>query len=181
VADTADPGRDIAASIDAGRGELLGVLLRHEVRFVVIGGAAIQSHGRRYVTEDIDLTPDTQEANLQRLADALNELDCRLVTDPADPSSWVALPAGYFTPRSLLAASVWNLATRHGLLDLTFAPSGFPGGYTDLATNAATMPVAGTSTPVLVASLDDVYASKRAADRPKDRAYFEASGESAAS
>lgn len=176
MADAADPGQNLG-SIGASRAELLEVLLQHDVRFVVIGGAAIQSHGRRYVTEDIDLTPDTDEPNLQRLADALNELECRLVTDPAAPSSWVALPAGYFTPRSLLAASVWNLATRHGLLDLSFTPSGFPGGYAELAAHATPMPAAGTSITVLVASLDDVHASKRAADRPKDRAYFEASGE----
>ena len=178
MAEAADPGDDIAGSLHPGRGELLQVLVRLEVKFVVIGGAAIQSHGRRYVTEDIDLTPDTEADNLQRLADALNELDCRLVTDPADPGSWVPLPADYFTPRSLLAASVWNLATRHGLLDLSFRPTGFPGGYADLVVSATTMPAAGTSISVLVASLDDVHASKRAADRPKDRAYFEASEES---
>jgi hypothetical protein len=175
MAEAADSGHDLGESIDAGRGELLKVLLGHEVKFVVIGGAAIQSHGRRYVTEDIDLTPDTEETNLQRLADALNELECRLVTDPAVPSSWVSLPADYFTPRSLLAASVWNLATRHGLLDLSFAPSGFPHGYADLARRATVMPAAGTSISVLIASLEDVHASKRAADRPKDRAYHAAS------
>jgi hypothetical protein len=91
----------------------------------------------------------------------------------------VELPVGYFTGRSLLAASVWNLSTRHGLLDLAFAPSGFPGGYADLASNATTMSVAGTSIAVLVASLDDIHASKRAANRPKDRAYFAAADESA--
>src|SRR5262249_48361471 len=93
-----------------------------------------------------------------------------------DPTSWVALPAGYFTPRSLLVASVWNLATRCGLLDLSFTPSGFPGGYADLVTSATTMPAAGTSISVLVASLDDVHASKRAAGRPKHDAYFRAQG-----
>jgi hypothetical protein len=177
VAEAADPGHNLNDSIDAGRGELLAVLLRHEVKFVVIGGAAIQSHGRHYVTEDIDVTPDTEETNLQRLAGGLNELDCRLVTDPADPSSWVELPADYFTPRSLRAASVWNLATRHGLPDISFTPSGFPYGYADLAARATSMPAAGTSISVLVASLEDVHASKRAADRPKDRAYFAASEE----
>lgn len=165
----------MTAADHPGRAELLGVFLRHEVKFVVIGGAAIQSHGRRYDTQDIDLTPDRDETNLVRLAAALNELKCRLVTDPVDPASWVALPPDYFTPRSLLAASVWNLATRHGLLDLSFTPSGFPGGYADLAQRATTMPAAGTSIAVLVASIDDVHASKRAANRPKDRAYFEAS------
>jgi hypothetical protein len=172
MAEPADARGDVTSADHPGRAELLRVLLLHEVKFVVIGGAAIQSHGRRYDTQDIDLTPDRDEANLLRLAAALNELECRLVTDPVDPSSWVALPADYFTPRSLLAASVWNLATRFGLLDLSFTPSGFPGGYSDLAPSATTMPAAGTSIAVLVASLDDVHASKRAADRPKDRAYL---------
>ena len=76
--------------------------------------------------------PDRDEANLRRLADALNELDCRLVTDPADTAAWVPLPPHYFTPRSLLAASVWNLAT-----------------------------VAATRIAVLVASLDDIHESPR--------------------
>lgn len=97
-------------------------------------------------------------------------------TRPFRAAGWHS-PADYFTPRSLVGASVWNLATRHGLLDLSFTPTGFPGGYADLAPHATTMPAAGTSISVLVASLDDVHASKRAADRPKDRAYFDASEE----
>ena len=158
--------------VDPDREALLGVLMRHRVAFVLIGGAAIQSHGRRYDTQDIDLTPDTEPENLSRLASALNSLDCRLVTDPADTASWVALPPGYFTPRSLLAASVWNLATRHGLLDLTFTPTGFSGGYSDLAPRATQRAVAGTTIVVSIAALEDVHESKRQADRPKDREYF---------
>jgi hypothetical protein len=158
--------------VDHDREALLGVFMRHRVAFVLIGGAAIQSHGRRYDTQDIDLTPDTEPENLSRLAGALNQLECKLVTDPADTASWVALPSDYFTPRSLLAASVWNLATRHGLLDLSFTPTGFPGGYGDLAPHATQRPAAGTTVVVSVAALDDVHESKRQADRPKDREYF---------
>jgi hypothetical protein len=33
------------------------------VGFVLIGGAAIQSHGCRYDTQDIDLTPDAEPGN----------------------------------------------------------------------------------------------------------------------
>jgi hypothetical protein len=161
-----------SSGIDPDREALLGVLARHGVAFVLIGGAAIQSHGRRYDTQDIDLTPDTEPKNLSRLADALNELDCRLVTDPADTASWVVLPPDYFTPRGLLAASVWNLATRHGQLDLAFTPTGFPGGYSDLASRAVQQPAAGTTVLVSVAALEDVHQSKRQADRPKDREYF---------
>jgi hypothetical protein len=167
MAEPADPG-----GIDPDRQALLDVLTRHRVAFVLIGGAAIQSHGLRYDTQDIDITPDAEPENLSRLAGALNELDCRLVTDPADTESWVALPPDYFTPRGLLAASVWNLATRHGQLDLTFTPSGFPGGYRDLTARATRRPVADTMIVVSIAALEDVHESKRQADRPKDREYL---------
>ncbi len=161
-----------AGAIDPEREALLGMLARHRVAFVLIGGAAIQSHGHRYDTLDIDLAPDAEPDNLARLAAALNQLDCRLVTDPADVESWVTLPSDYFNARSLLAASVWNLATRHGQLDLTFAPSGFPGGYRELAPRARRRRVTGTTIVVSVAALDDVHESKRQADRPKDREYL---------
>ncbi|MHB1468658.1 MAG: hypothetical protein ACYCX7_05835, partial [Solirubrobacteraceae bacterium] len=80
--------------------------------------------------------------------------------------------AGLLHARTLLAVNIWNLATRHGLLDLTFAPSGFPGGYGDLAPRATRMPAAGTTVIVAFAALEDVHASKRQADRPKDRDYL---------
>jgi hypothetical protein len=168
LAERADPG-----GIDPDREALLGVLARHRVAFVLIGGAAIQSHGRRFDTQDIDLTPDTAPENLARLADALNKLNCRLITDPADADSWVTLPSDYFTPRSILAASVWNLATRHGQLDLCFTPTGFPGGYRDLQPRATQREAAETTVVVSVAALADIHESKRQADRPKDREYLQ--------
>jgi hypothetical protein len=61
---------------DAQRAALLAVLVEHDVTFVLLGGAAIQSHGRRYDTQDIDVTPDTSPENLERLAAALNDLEC---------------------------------------------------------------------------------------------------------
>lgn len=172
MAERADPG-----GIDRDREALLGVLAHHGVAFVLIGGAAIQSYGRRYDTQDIDLTPDTTPENLARLADALNELDCRLITDPADASSWVTLPSDYFTERSLRSAGLWNLATRYGQLDLCFTPAGFPDGYRDLELRATRRAVAGTTIVVSVAALDDVHESKRQADRPKDREYLQRTAE----
>ena len=176
MAEPTDSGR-VTPAIDPEREALLKTLVAHDVRFVVIGGAGIQSYSRRYDTLDIDLTPDRDETNLHSLGDASNELDGRLITDPANTAAWVPLPPDYFTPRSLLAATVWNLATRHGQLDLTFAPSGFPGGYGELAPRAEHLTVAGTRIAVLVAALDDIHKSKPPADRPKDRAYFLAAGE----
>jgi hypothetical protein len=136
MAEPTDASR-VNHAINAEREALLKVLVDHDVQFVVIGGAGIQSHGRRYDTLDVDVTPDRDEANLRRLADALNELDCRLVTDPANTAAWVPLPHDYFTPRSLLAATVWNLATRAWLLaDPASCQWGRPSGGAPHAANA---------------------------------------------
>jgi hypothetical protein len=62
-----------------------------------------------------------------------------------------------------------KLVTDAGDVDLAFAPAGHPGGYAELRSDAVVVSlVEGADTAV--ASLDDVIASKRAVDRPKDRA-----------
>jgi hypothetical protein len=90
------------------------------------------------------------------------------------------LPSKYFTPKSITRSTVWNVATRHGLLDISFAPSAFPEGYGQLSQRAEKRRVAGTTLTVSVAALDDVHRSKRAANRPKDQAYFRSLPEEAA-
>lgn len=52
----------------------ISVLHRHRVRFVVIGGFAIQLHGVDGLarTSDIDVTPERSRVNLERLAAALS-------------------------------------------------------------------------------------------------------------
>jgi hypothetical protein len=49
MAEPADSGR-VTPAIDAEREALLKTLVAHNVQFVVIGGAGIQSHGRRFDT-----------------------------------------------------------------------------------------------------------------------------------
>ena len=63
---------------------VLRTLNDHDVRFVVIGGVGARLRGAPLITEDIDITPDTDSANLINLAEALRVLDTRLrtVVDP---------------------------------------------------------------------------------------------------
>ena len=137
---------------------MLQVLSRHRVRFVVVGGFAASYHGSVHVTFDLDITPEMSEANLERLSDALHELDAQV---RAGDESF----AFNHDARSLGAATVWNLRTPHGDLDLTIMPAGTR-GYEDLHRDSITDTVLGVS--VEIASLADVVRSKAAADRPKD-------------
>jgi hypothetical protein len=53
---------------------ILRVLAEHEVAYVLIGGLAVQTHGHVRTTNDADLIPEPDPANLRRLAAALNAL-----------------------------------------------------------------------------------------------------------
>ncbi len=162
--------------VDRGRDALLRALSDDGVRFVLIGGAAIESHGVDYATQDIDVTPDREQENLERLAAVLNGLDCRLELDPDDPDAAIELPSDYFTAATLQRAMVWNLHTKHGKVDLTLEPAGFPDGYTQLAPRARQRRASRTLIEVSIASLEDVEHSKRLANREKDRDYLEEVG-----
>jgi hypothetical protein len=139
--------------------KILGVLLRHRVEFVVIGGLAALAHGSPIPTRDVDITPDRDPLNLGRLSDALTELDAMVRFDEE------ALPFDH-DAESLAAAGVWNLRTKHGDLDISMVPSGTQ-GYSDLAQDAEETAILEVVVPV--ASLADVIRSKQAANRPKDQ------------
>jgi hypothetical protein len=97
---------------------------------------------------------------LANLAAALRELDAKIRAAGTEPLPFNA------SEESLQGVSVLNLATRFGDLDLAFSPSGFAAGFDALRVGAREMAIDGVR--VLVASLDDVIASKEAAGRDKD-------------
>lgn len=144
---------------------LLRVLSDHDVDFLVVGGVAARLRGAPILTEDVDITPAGDRANLDRLVAALEELQATLRT-PDEPDG-VEFP---LDPALLAQGSMWTLATRHGDLDLVFSPEG-TGGYRDLIRDADLLRVAlDPHLEVAVASLADVVRSKEAAGREKDRA-----------
>jgi hypothetical protein len=61
---------------------LLRELVDGQVRFVVIGGIAVAAHASVRATEDVDIVPDPDRGNLDRLADVLTRLDARLLLNP---------------------------------------------------------------------------------------------------
>ena len=148
---------------------LLEVLVRHQVRFIVIGGIAAISQGYPLPTEDVDVTPSRDRDNLQRLARALRDLGATLRS--ASDVTGVPFPVD---ADMLRRAESWTLRTRLGDLDIVFVPAGTQ-GFDDLSRDAVLTDL-GTTRPirVLVASLADVIRSKEAANREKDRAQLPA-------
>jgi hypothetical protein len=143
---------------------LIAALARHSVRFVIVGAVAAIAQGSPLPTEDLDITPEREPENLERLAAALRELNAKL-----------RIPRGEVVDFPIDAdflgrMDVWTLTTDAGDLDIVFAPAGTR-GYRDLLADAMEVDLGAR---VLVASLRDVIRSKEAAGRPKDIAQLPA-------
>jgi len=148
--------------------EILGRLAQADVKFVVVGGLAAQSHGSPSSTDDLDICYARDLDNLRALAAVLDEVAAIRRGLPADAPAMPPLDA-----RTLSAGGLFTLSTRFGDFDLLADPD--PGlDYEMLAADAVRATVYGI--PLLVASLDDLMAMKRAAGRPKDRIELEILG-----
>ena len=55
--------------------EILKVLTKHKVDFIVVGGVYAVLHGAPVTTFDLDIVHSRSSQNLSRLMSALNELD----------------------------------------------------------------------------------------------------------
>lgn len=150
-----DEPRLPSATLDLGA--LLATLDRHAVAYTVIGGIAVQVHGHRRTTKDLDIIPAPDDANVQRLTAALTELDAR----PRD------IPGGPVPTAEQLttAAIVPPLTTRHGELHIMRDVPGTP-PYGDLRARALVVELDGIM--LAIAGLDDLISMKRASGRPTD-------------
>jgi predicted nucleotidyltransferase len=138
---------------------LLRSLVAHGVDFVVVGGIAMIYHGSARLTQDLDICFAPAQENLNVLGAAMIELDAKLRGVDQDVPF---VPDG----RALRRLSIATFDTREGALDLLREPPGSP-PYEELRRRAARVETEGMA--ILIASLDDLEAMKRAADRPKDR------------
>lgn len=149
------PGPDVDAK------RIIETLQRHGVKFVVIGGFAVELWDVAVQpTIDVDITPENSSANMKKLAAALNELNSEI----RHGGEAVAVPGG-FTHQNLDGLMILNVSTSAGPLDISLRPAGTD-GYADLKKGLVDIDYNGVSVPT--ASLADVARSKEAAGRPKD-------------
>lgn len=149
--------------------ELLDALRKHAVDFLVIGGVAVAAHGYVRGTKDVDIIPNPERVNLERLLEALADLDA--VQDAGDlrPEE---LPLDLDLD-SLAAGENWLLTTRHGRLDVMQSVEGAR-PYARLREAAV------VRDGIAYVGLDDLISMKQAAGRDLDlvdiRALEEARG-----
>jgi len=143
--------------LDAER--ILRALAEHRVEYVLIGGLAVQTHGHVRTTNDADLIPAPNPANLERLASALRALDARVLNAGQEET----VVEGAMLPRS----TIWQFATRDGGVDVMHeVPGGGP--YAELSQRAMHVRLGEIDVPVV--DLDDLIRMKLARGRPLDLA-----------
>jgi len=139
---------------------LMEALIEGGVRFILIGGLAVGVHGVVRATRDIDIVPEREPDNLERLAAVLRALDARQIGVDAE-----LLPNQPTDPERLAAGGSFQLATVHGQLDV-MQESGVIPSYPALAADAVEIDWRGHT--LLVCSLERLREMKRAARRPLD-------------
>lgn len=145
-------------------GAIIHALLRHDVRFIVIGGYAAELQGVRWMTLDLDIVIQSTEENYVALGSALLEID-----------AWCLVPPGSIQrirpdlDRIRALTGTLLLRTHHGRLDVMKASDSGSGGlgYDELAAESLETSVGGDA--FLVAGLPAILRMKQAANRPKDR------------
>lgn len=143
---------------------LVSALNAGGVQFVVIGGVAVGAHGHIRATEDLDIVPDPDRDNLDRLGNVLVGLDARLAGDPErgiDPD----------VRRSLARGRNLTVTTHLGDLDIVQRLAGIP-AWDELAGDAESTALA--DQPIRVSSRAHLIAMKRARASLQDQADIEA-------
>lgn len=144
--------------------ELIRVLVRHQIKFVIIGGVAAIVHGSARSTFDLDVVYSRDKKNIKRLVKALKPYSPYLREAPA------GLPF-LFNLETVLKGLSFTLTTNLGNLDLLGEVMG-GGTYEDLLPRSEEIEVFGVK--CLCVSLEQLIHIKRAAGRPRD---FEAIAE----
>lgn len=141
---------------------ICSILNEERVDYVVVGGFAAVVRGSSLPTRDIDIVPSRAPDNLERLAHALRRLNAKIRTD-GEPVT-APLDGPFLANMPLML----NLVTEFGEMNLTFLPAGRAGGYEGWRVGATEEEVS-DGVLVVVAAIDDVIDSKRAANRSKDQ------------
>jgi predicted nucleotidyltransferase len=131
--------------------DLLQLFADEEVRFIVIGGYAVIKHTEPYYTKDLDIWIEAAPENADRALRALRRFGA---------------PTADVTIEDLTSPDlIYQIGVEPVRVDIMSAVPGLT--FAKAWENRVDTDFGGVCAPVL--SLEDMLASKRAANRPKDR------------
>lgn len=144
--------------------ELLERLVEAEIRFVLVGGLAVNAWGYMRATQDVDVVPDPAPENLAKLDELLRKLGGKVdvggrLLDEASISTFLRTGDRTFVHTELGQVDV--------LQGLPQVPR-----YEELEGQAKQIDIGGLG--VRVCSLEHLLEMKRASDRPRDHDDLEA-------
>jgi hypothetical protein len=151
---------------------ILGALARHGVDYVLVGGLAALAHGSTIATADADVLPSTAPENLERLLDALEELEAMILVGERRLAMeagqvWEATELNTKGADAIVGAEAWHFTTSAGPLDVVVSVTGV-GAFDVVAARSEQRGV--FDVRIQVAAIEDLIASKEATGRPKDEA-----------
>jgi predicted nucleotidyltransferase len=144
--------------------ELLRRLAAADVKFVVVGGLAVNAWGVVRGTKDVDVVIATEIENLERVADVAVAAGGRVQRGGA------LLGSPHSIASALASGEQVAIETDLGRLDVVQGLDGVP-SFEELRSRATEAEILGTE--VWVCSRDDLTAMKRAAGRTRDLADLE--------
>jgi predicted nucleotidyltransferase len=144
--------------------ELLARLVEAEVRFVLVGGLAVNAWGYLRATRDVDVVPDPAPENLERLDAVLRDLGGKVDVDGK-------LLEGSAIRTFLRTGDRTLVATSLGQVDVL---QGLPQVPPFAALNEKAKEVDLDGLPIRVCSLEHLKEMKEESSRPRDREDLEA-------
>ena len=138
---------------------LLGLMTRHHVAFVVVGGYAAAAHGISLVTRDVDVCLRFSVENLMRLQKALADLH------PVHRMTPAKIPLK-LTPEECRGLNSLYLRTDYGQLDCISEVTGV-GDFDAVKKESITIKLPSGACRIL--GIDALIRAKEAVGRPRDK------------
>ncbi len=151
------------ASVEA----IFAALNTARVRYLLVGGLAVNAHGYERFTKDVDLLISLEPDNIRRGLEALQSIGYQ-PSIPITPEQFAdpSLRDSWRREKGMLVLKLWSDAHRRTPIDI-FVHEPFP--FDEAFHNAVSVTI-GPGLTVPVIGLRDLQSMKRAAGRPQDLA-----------
>jgi len=144
--------------------EILEALQTNKVRYLIIGGLAVNLYGVPRVTQDVDLIISTDHSNILRLLSVLKKpgyvprlpVDPEKLADPETVKDWTK-------NKNMKAFSFYNMKENYKVVDIVLVhPLDFESSFKNKTIKKV------KDVEIFLASMDDLMRTKAESGRPQD-------------